>query len=244
MSQLVALMDSIARSESLYVQLVGLCMASATARNVCSQHASWGHIADNVLPREMKTQDVTAATTRWLKRTRAFLQVAMLPLAAGETAPVPAVHLRDWSKSSSIGPGDAHLLLTSPPYADAIDYTLAQRLSLYLLGYDDAAIRGLVAGEIGARRKRSKSTSRVSWSEQLCAALTDQVTWLRADASICLVLPHKDSGRQEGEDDLRATLERLGWSLFFERDRSIHQSHTRQSWTSIKRETILVFRPR
>lgn len=242
-TELSLLMDCIAKSDSHYVRLIGLCMASATARSVSSQHASWGHIADNVRPREMKAQDVTAAAIRWLKRTRAFVQFRMAPTNQGGADTMPAVHRRDWSQPGSAGAGDAHLLLTSPPYADAIDYTLAQRLSLYLLGYDDAAIRDLVAGEIGARRKRSKSTSRVKWSEQLCGAISDQLSWLRPEAFICLVLPHKESGRREGEDDLKASLERLGWRLFFERDRSIHQSHTRQSWTSIKRETILVFNP-
>jgi hypothetical protein len=79
-------------------------------------------------------------------------------------------------------------------------------------------------------------------SEQLCIALETQVTWVKPAGAICLVLPHKDSGRSAGEDDLKATLARLGWEQFFEKDRSIHQSHTRQFWTSIKKETILGFR--
>jgi hypothetical protein len=112
---------------------------------------------------------------------------------------------------------------------------------LYLLGYSDEQIGGLVKAEIGARRKRSKVDSRETWARQLCDALPDQLSWLDNDASICIVLPHKDAGRSAGEDELRVALQDLGWSLIFERDRSIHQSHTRQSWTSIKRETILVF---
>ncbi|ATE64009.1 hypothetical protein CMV14_06065 [Rhizorhabdus dicambivorans] len=109
------------------------------------------------------------------------------------------------------------------------------------MGHTDDDILRMVSGEIGARRKRFKSDSRVQWSEQLCNALASQITWLKPKSSLCLVLPHKDSGRSAGEDDLKTTLEQLGWDLFFERDRSIHQSHTRQSWTSIKKETILAF---
>lgn len=241
-SDLAALFDNIMGSNSAYLRVLGLCMLSATARSVSSQHASWGHIADNVRPRKMAPQSVYAATTRWLKRTKAFTAWPMTPLAAEMSiTPIPAIHFRDWSVENELGPGNADLLLTSPPYADAIDYTLAQRLSLYLLGYDENAISRLVSGEIGARRKRFKSVSRTDWSEQLCTALKNQISWLKPDAAICLVLPHKDSGRSAGEVDLKTTLQALGWQLVFERDRSIHQSHTRQSWTSIKKETILAF---
>lgn len=241
LSDIEKLAGALNRSQSAYIKLLGYCMLSAVLRSVSSQHASWGHIADNVLPREMTAHSVTAATTRWLKRTKAFVAQAMLPVAADPPAPLVSIHRRNWSVRGADGPRDADLLLTSPPYADAIDYTLAQRLSLYLLGHNDASIRGLVVEEIGARRKRSKSTSRVVWSELLCSALIEQVSWLKPKSSVCLVLPHKDSGRSGGETDMKITLERLGWNLSFEQDRSIHQSHTRQSWTSIKRETILVF---
>jgi hypothetical protein len=241
LDDLRVLSDAVAVSPSSYVRLLGTCMISAVARNVCSQHASWGHIADNVKPREMKVQNVRAAAARWIKRTRAFLEQPMLAIPSDAT-PMSNVQLRDWSIAGQPGTADADLLLTSPPYADAIDYTLAQRLSLYLLGHDEFSLRGLVANEIGARRKRAKSTSRTEWSQQLCVALIEQLTWLKQSGSVCLVLPHKDSGRSAGEMDLKSTLTNLGWNLLLEQDRSIHQSHTRQSWTSIKKETIIVFR--
>ena len=243
--ELAASMDKIQQSPSAYVRLLGICMISATARSLNSQHASWGHIADNVRPGELTAQNVHAATTRWLKRTKAFISAPLATSPApGLPLPKPHIHLRDWSKpdDDDARAGQADLLLSSPPYADAIDYTLSQRLSLYLLGYDDAAVQRLVAGEIGARRKRFKSTSRTQWSNQLCEALHAQVKWVKPEGTICLVLPHRDAGRGDGEDDLKATLGALGWQAFFERHRSIHQAHTRQSWTSIKKETILAFK--
>ncbi len=242
LSEIRAALKSIDRSGSPFLRLLGLCMVSAVARSVCSQHASWGHIADNVRPRELKTQSLHAATSRWLRRAMTFVAQPMLPSANEKEAETRVkVVKRNWSAPGNEGPGSADLLLTSPPYADAIDYTLSQRLSLYLLGYDDDAVLRLVAEEIGARRKRFKSVSRTQWSAQLCGALKEQVTWLKPTGTICLVLPHKDSGRSVGEDGLKASLLEDGWTIFFERDRSIHQSHTRQSWTSIKKETILAF---
>lgn len=244
MAELAATLEKIQQAPSAYVRLLGMCMVSATARSLNSQHASWGHIADNVKPKELTAQNVHAATSRWLKRTKAFVSTSpSAPTVRGKPAPKAQIHLMDWSKPHDGGTpvGQADLLLSSPPYADAIDYTLSQRLSLYLLGYDDAAVQALVSGEIGARRKRFKSVSRTTWSDQLCEALQSQVKWVKPDGAICLVLPHKDAGRGGGEESLKTALLALGWRVFFERDRSIHQSHTRQYWTSIKKETILAF---
>jgi hypothetical protein len=219
-------------------------MLSAVVRSVSSQHASWGHIADNVKPKNLKPQNVDMAFSRWLRRTSSFIDQRMLGLAACSSRVVKShVHRIDWSKTATEGNASCDLLLTSPPYADAIDYTLAQRLSLYLLGYTQEQISGLVNAEIGARRKRSKPNSRGTWAQQLCDALQHQLTWLKPAGVVCLVLPHKDAGRSAGEEELKSSLVSIGWELMFERDRSIHQSHTRQSWTSIKRETILVFSP-
>ena len=242
LSELKVLLGGFANSGSVYLQLLGLCMVSAVIRSLNSQHSSWGHIADNVRPREMKQQNVRLSTDRWLKRARAFISVSSAQRGqsrAGRSR--PEVHMQDWSSSVERGPGDADLLLTSPPYADAIDYTLAQRLSLYLLGYDDAAIMALVSLEIGARRKRSKASSRLNWSKHLCEAIHDQITWLKPTGLVCLILPHKDSGRILGENNLTSSLKKLGFDLAFQRERSIHQAHTRQSWTSIKKEVLLVF---
>jgi hypothetical protein len=101
---------------SNYVRLLGLSMISATARSLSSQHASWGHIADNVRPREMKYQDVRTASTRWLKRSRAFLnQVTESKQENLAVSPAATIIPRDWSKPTQPGPQDADLLVTSPP---------------------------------------------------------------------------------------------------------------------------------
>jgi hypothetical protein len=239
-----AFLMSLNSHPSSYVRVLGLSMLSAVVRSVSSQHASWGHIADNVKPKNLKPQNVDMAFSRWLRRTSSFIDQRMLGLAACSSRVVKShVHRIDWSKTATEGNASCDLLLTSPPYADAIDYTLAQRLSLYLLGYTQEQISGLVNAEIGARRKRSKPNSRGTWAQQLCDALQHQLTWLKPAGVVCLVLPHKDAGRSAGEEELKSSLVSIGWELMFERDRSIHQSHTRQSWTSIKRETILVFSP-
>ena len=150
----------------------------------------------------------------------------------------------DWSEKLAVSNpfrARAHLLVTSPPYANAIDYTLSQRLSHYLLGHTDKMLSDLVQHEIGARRKRFVSSSKSSWSDELSAALMQQMKYVRTDGYVALILPHREDGRDIGATNITATMEELGWSNVFQADRSIRQSRTRQSWTSIKKETVHVF---
>lgn len=241
-STLRAVMRARARVREIsspFGRLVGLLMLSSTLRSVCSQRASWGHIADNVLPKVHIVGQLDAQAQRWAAHAR------RLTRALAEGAPKKACWARienqNWSKAEAPSRPFADLLLTSPPYAGAIDYTLAQRLSLYLFGRSEEEVAAMVGQEIGARRKRFQPNSTVGWSNALGDALVAQARAIRPDGAICLVLPHKDSGRTVGENQVKATLSDLGWTLSFNADRSIHQSHTRQSWTSIKKETILVF---
>lgn len=227
--------------DSAFAQIMALCMISNSLRSLSSQNASWGHIADNVLPRELREKKVPAACERWLNNSRKFWQQAHAESTLVTMRRYVEVRRMDWARDKVRGTPRADLLLTSPPYAGAIDYFLAQRLSLYFLGYDDDAISGLVRSEIGARRKRSSNASRSAWAEDLVIALHRQLSWLKRNAAVCLVLPHKDSGRSNGEERLREELIKVGFEPVFRKDRSIHQSHTRQSWTSIKRETISIF---
>lgn len=236
------LFDRISSLGNDYTRVVGLCMISANLRLLSSQHASWGHIADNVIPKQLVSRDLHISSIRWLRRAKAFIEQgrASRYVFSANALRSNILHV-DWSTPPTACTPVADLLLSSPPYADAIDYTLAHRLSLYLFGYDESGVGSLVLGEIGARRKRFKSDSRRNWSEQLCNALRCQADWVKPNGVIALILPHKESGRQTGEDDIKHTLDSTGWALEFQEDRSIHQSHTRQSWTSIKRETVLIF---
>ena len=220
---------------------ISLAMLSASARQLCSQTQSWGHIADNVRPRELTKKDVVKAARLWIKRTKTKY-VNISKLSPPLVKPKFKIQNIDWSRPIEHLNGlKSTCLITSPPYAGAIDYTLAQRLSLYLLGYEEEQFQSLVAREIGARRKRSKSLHVSKWAEQIVASTQSQISFLEGSATMAFVLPHKDSGREIGETALSDYLTDNGWELVLRKDRSIRQARTRQSWTSIKKETILIF---
>ena len=133
------------------------------------------------------------------------------------------------------------MIVTSPPYADAIDYTLAQRLSLYALGFEDEGLAGLCRSEIGARRKRFDSGSYRVWASALSESLVKQTKTMGKPSFAAFVLPHKDAGREQGNIALKEGMVANGWEQLLKIDRSIRQMRARQSWTSIKKETIFIF---
>lgn len=226
-------------------RLLGLTMVSAILRPASSQTKSWGHIADNVKPKIFEYKDAYGLCLRWLSRVDTICKrtdVAHIPCDCNE--------LRYWvSFHNWIQPGQPELvpapkgglLVTSPPYANAIDYTLAQRLSLYALGLIDEEIINLCRQEIGARRKRTDSVSHQNWASQMSEALCKQIAHMSQISCAAFVLPHKDAGRELGTEALKECMANNGWTLATEIDRSIRQIRARQSWTSIKKETIYIF---
>ncbi|PSS59950.1 hypothetical protein C6558_35215 [Ensifer sp. NM-2] len=244
LDELKRLLDFLESSRTArFTKIVGFTMLSAIARGTCSETRSWGHVADNVRPREFVYKDAGGAALAWIKRTRRQLD------GIRRTIPITSRHgsfdfsVIDWNNDRFSMPCQAPaLLLTSPPYGGAIDYGLAQRLTMYFLGKSDDEIANLVNSEIGARRKRFKPGHINTWAEQLIRVATVQLSLTSGRSVAAYVMPHKDHGRDAGEVMLKSALEEDGWELWFSADRSVRQSRTRQSWTSIKKETILVFR--
>lgn len=227
------------------LRLGGLVMLSAVLRGTSSQTASWGHVADNVLPKEITYKSAFMQCRMWLARSsRLFRELEVSPVRS-ELADRATVKLLNWLNPNTEFlkeyQDSVKLLVTSPPYASAIDYTLSQRLSHYLFGYSDLSLSSSVAGEIGARRRRFGAAPEELWATQLATALEDQIGLVREDGAICVVLPHKDAGRLLGALAFDDVLKDRGWSTSWTGSRSIRQSRTRQSWTSIHKETIKVF---
>lgn len=230
-----------------FTKLVAITMISAVMRTSCSETRSWGHLADNVFPKKYIKKDFYDLCQKWITRTENMVsRVSVHPINSGKGSNVRIwISDHDWRKNSLpiIKPSSrGKLLVTSPPYAGAIDYTRAQRLSLYLLGYDEQGIHALGDREIGARRKRFHSDSTEIWAEELSLALPRQIGCIDNNGTIAIVLPHKDHGREIGSSRLGMIMESEGWECKFAADRSIRQFRTRQSWTSIKRETIEVYK--
>jgi hypothetical protein len=246
LDRLQALWNRVTAIADGWLRSLGLAMTSAVLRAASSQTRSWGHIADRVHPKDFTEKDILAGAARWLKVTANELSGTSYS-AERRSAYVEAYVARhDWLSSSgginSRPRGPADLLLTSPPYADAIDYYRAQRLSLFLLGYDEVEIEALAATEIGARRRRFRDDSRLQWQEELLGALAKQLSYVGGtDPRVAIVLPHREVRPEDDSAAVRDLMHAAGWRTMFEMVRSIREQRARQSWTSIKQELIIVF---
>jgi hypothetical protein len=231
---------------SAFGKLVGLLMISASLRPACSQTRSWGHIADNVLPDNYERKEFSQVCRRWLYRACGVIaRACVTKLTSGQKQAIRVwISSHDWRSDGAPPvrpPRKCDLLITSPPYSGAIDYTRAQRLSLYLIGFKDADISAVGQHEIGARRKRSSAQSESVWASELGDSLRKQLSWVDPGAPIVIVLPHNDHGREEGAVRMGEVLREAGWKRAYCADRSIRKIRARQSWTSIKRETLEVY---
>lgn len=225
-------------------RLLIITMLSAVLKSCSSQTQSWGHIADRVLPKEMIEKDVSLNCLKWLNKTEKNIKnTDVISDEKFDDCRLWVSHFNWGNDISSLEtpPIPVDLLVTSPPYADAIDYTFAQRLSLYLIGYNDFQIKNISNVEIGARRKRAKLTSTNDWANELSGALNIQKSFLSDKGLLSFVLPHKDAGRNIGVEAITNNLEADNYKIIFEADRAIRQLKTRQSWTSIKKEIVQIY---
>jgi len=235
----------LADQDSAMLQLMGLMAVSACLKALSSQTRSWGHIADNVLPKNLIEKDFSKALRRWHGRLSKNLQSAKIepiPTFASSNDRYLHVSIHDWKAAGSLDdavPNErAKVLITSPPYGGAIDYVLSQRLSYYLLGANDDDLMGDQRNEIGARRRRFSDKSRDLWAQNLCECVKSQIEYLDVSGTAIVVMPHKSEGRSNGNEIVDETLRKACWMKQYSIDRSIRSQRARQAWTSIKRETI------
>ena len=238
----------ILKSESTGImRLLGIMCISACLRPLSSQTRSWGHIADNVFPKSMVEKRVPYALRRWLNRFGSNLRNTSVATGTGEADDDTVAFIMDVSNwlddnlPSNLPSPSVALLLTSPPYGGAIDYILSQRLSYYLFGADEQDLIQDQLNEIGARRKRSRKSSRELWASELSFAIAKQAKLVHGSGTIVVVMPHETEGRSNGNRIVDDTLNSMGWRNEFMIDRSIHTLRTRQAWSSIKRETVNIY---
>ena len=234
-------------TEKQYIKkLIIFEMLSDVLFSSSSQRRSWGHIADNVYPKEMekRSRDMFIACNRWINRKAKKLLEIDCDYDYSEKRIIVLLH--NWLKDLNISIENFHydLLLTSPPYANAIDYLKSQKLSLYLFGYTEKDIIHGCNNEIGARTKRNTADSTKTWAENLISALHRQFMPSKEYAFFAFILPSEETGRAVGNEKIKEFFQKNGRYLFFEKERSINQAKTIQSWTSIKKEKILIFSKR
>lgn len=239
LSELLALKWYVDRVPSTDVRRVLLAVVSALAKPLSSQTKSWGHIADNVRPKELTYKSVPASFRRSIKSLLKQLSVSQPPSVQSRSALLVAADARRQPLSS----GSVDLVVTSFPYPEMSDYILANRLSLLLFEHDPIE---LLRGEIGARRKRFQRDSLPRYQGELADAIMETGRVLRRRGHLALVGPEYDSQdpRAVSMDALEKGMSSLGLELVKRIERFVPARRKRQSWGTLEKERIVIWRKR
>lgn len=98
------------------------------------------------------------------------------------------IHLGDARKLEGIGDNRFDLVLTSPPYLNAIDYIRGHRLALVWLGHQMASLRHTRSSSVGAERILPQASTSLEISQYLTKAEGSTITsrhlgWIRRYAA-------------------------------------------------------------
>ena len=133
---------------------------------------------------------------RFLSAVRSVVANCPQPDGAGEPGPVTDVRLGD-ARAMEIKTGSIDLVLTSPPYLNAIDYMRCSKFSLVWMGYSISELREIRAMSVGTEAS-SREAMTAEWVGALIRRLRLSPTLPRRHHSL-LAQYVWDMGRAVGE---------------------------------------------
>lgn len=215
-----------------------IAVVSSLTKPLSSQTKSWGHLADNVKPRELtykRTAEHFARSVGVIER-----ELLRTDLASITAVPRHDVLVAADARALPLASQSIDLVLTSFPYPNMSDYTLANRLTLYLLEQD---MQPLLDREIGARRKRSRPRSLENFLRDMTLAMKEANRVLRRGAYLAAVLPayNQADGRSEVVAQLLDEVDALRFQRVKRIERVVPSRRKRQSWGTLAREAIVIW---
>ncbi len=215
---------------------------SAVTKPVSRSREDWTYVGDNMLPAsesnsltpDDSVHDVNAEFERRVKRA--------LDGVRRYTAedPVEAeIYERDSRDLGFLEDDSVEFAVTSPPYANAVDYARYHRLSFYWLGYP---VDDIKEDEVGARAKRGRQSAVDDYFRESREVYREVHRVLR-DGGVFAVVVGNSQRRNEEIDTvgrLRETFDDLGFTLESEFTRELGRQSMSQK--EIDEESILVLR--
>ncbi len=173
-------------------------MFLSIARLVNAQQKTWGHIADNVKPKneEIDARRHLNPINLYVDRTSKVIKKAQA-IKSGQYS--SGYCLSEVSTTKIVLPEKASLVVTSPPYPWMCDYTTSQRLSFYWLNYPIKKIDEFKQKEIGARYRRKQTSKKDSYVKDMVLCFENIHANMDRNAKLCLVYPASDSNSERGK---------------------------------------------
>jgi DNA modification methylase len=215
---------------------------SAITKTVCRSDEDYTYIGDNMYPDKEtnslepveKDYDVYGRFEGQVRRSLESVR------SYAEQDPSDCeVHRADSRNMGFLDDDSVDLAVTSPPYANAVDYARYHRLSFYWLGFP---VRDTRDDEIGARSKRGRKSSVEDYFEESREVYEEVYRVLRDGARFCVVVgdsQHRNE-RVRTVDKVAEMCEGMG----YENEGRIEREVSNQSMgqKNITEEAILILR--
>lgn len=190
-----------------------VCFSGIT-KSVCRSDEDWTYIGDNMYP-DSETNSLTPDDTvydvyqKFKQKTDHVLSgveeyVKTNPLA-GE------IYNKDSRKLDFLNDSSVDFAITSPPYANAVDYARYHRLSFYWFGWD---INETKEEEIGARAKRGRKTAVEDYFEESKDVYREVFRTLKSDSVFCIIAgdTQHNKNRVEIVKNIKNMCEEIGYN--------------------------------
>lgn len=213
---------------------------SAITKPVCRSQEDWTYIGDNMYP-DKETNKLTPVDKNYdvysqfeTKVNRALRGVKRY----AESEPAEAeIHQADSRNLDFLDEGSINFAVTSPPYANAVDYARYHRLSFYWLGYPVTETK---EDEVGARSKRGRKSAVEDYFQESRKVYEEVYRVLSEDARFAIVVGNSQRKKEEIEtvDRIRDICEEIGYSYEGEIVRELARQSMSQK--EITEESIII----
>lgn len=216
-----------------------VCFSGIT-KTVCRSDEDWTYIGDNMFP-DKETNKLTPVNKVYDVYQEFENQVNKVLRGVkqfSETNPTEGqIHQTDSRELDFLESNSVDFSITSPPYANAVDYARYHRLSFYWFGWEVTETK---EQEIGARSKRGRKNAVEDYFEESREVYEEVFRVLKPGSRFCIVVgdtQHKKE-RVESINQISKMCENIGYNL----DGKIVREVSSQSMSqkNITEESLLI----
>lgn len=163
-----------------------VCFSGIT-KTVCKSDEDWTYVGDNMLP-DRDSNKLTPVNKVYdvYQKFEDQVEKALHGISRfSEVNPVEGkIHNSDSRHLDFLSSESIDFAVTSPPYANAVDYARYHRLSFYWFGWE---VTGTKEDEIGARSKRGRKSAVEDYFEESQQVYKEVYRVLSPDSHFCII---------------------------------------------------------
>ncbi len=210
------------------------------AKLACAQQKTWGHIADNVLPKKSQILERKYnVVNSYIKRVNQIINRAQRLFVF----PKLQSYRIEQADSLVFKPDEkVDLVITSPPYPQMNDYITAHRLGYYWLNISKEEINELKKTEIGARYRRHTKYKYEKYYKELTSSFDNIIQCIKKDGILAIIMP--DYEKQDPRRDvINKIYKHLSSKLFkmYQINRNIDLNRRWAPFRRLKNESLTIW---